>query len=98
MADLHAVVRRCMEARGMSLRALAAAVHHDPSYLGKALRGLKPFGPMLARDVDDALAADGEIIREAAKIRAPKRPPARLAACSLSPVPGCLAAISSSWP
>jgi tetratricopeptide (TPR) repeat protein len=74
MADLYAVVRRHLDARGMSLRALAVAVHHDASYLSKALRGLKPFGPKLARDIDDALAADGEIIREAAKIRAPKRP------------------------
>jgi hypothetical protein len=40
----------------------------------KALRGLKPFGPRLARDIDDALAADGEIIREAAKIRTLKQP------------------------
>lgn len=74
MADLCAVVRRHMEARGLSLRSLAAAVHHDASYLSKALRGLKPFGPKLARDIDDALAAGGEIIREAAKIRAPVRP------------------------
>jgi hypothetical protein len=86
MADLHAVVRRHMEARGMSLRALAAAIHHDPSYLSKALRGLKPFGPMLARDIDDALAADGEIIREAAKIRAPKRTPRKTG--STRPEPG----------
>jgi hypothetical protein len=86
MADLHAVVRWHMEARGMSLRALAAAIHHDPSYLSKALRGLKPFGPMLARDVDGALAADGEIIREAAKIRAPKRTPRK--AGGAQPEPG----------
>lgn len=67
MADLHAVVKRHMEARGMSLRGLANAVHHDPSYLSKALRGLKPFGPMLARDIDTALGADGEVIRAAAR-------------------------------
>jgi hypothetical protein len=73
MADLYAVVQRNMKQRDdMSLRALAKAVHCDPSYLSKALRGIKPFGPKLARDVDTALAADGEIIREAAKIRAAK--------------------------
>jgi hypothetical protein len=33
MADLHAVAQRHMEARGMSLRALAKVVHHDPSYV-----------------------------------------------------------------
>jgi hypothetical protein len=74
MADLYAVVERHRKARGMSLRALAKAAHCDASYLSKTLRGLKPFGPNLARIVDDALAADGEIIREAAKIRTPKRP------------------------
>ena len=61
MADLHAVVQRHMEARGMSLRALARAVHHDPSYLSKALRGVKPFGPALARDIDRVLGADGQL-------------------------------------
>ena len=44
MADLHAVAQRYMEQRGISLRALAKAVHHDPSHLSKALRGLKPCG------------------------------------------------------
>ena len=70
MADLYAVVKRHMKQRDdMSLRALAQAVHCDASYLSKALRGIKPFGPKLARDIDTALAANGEIIREAAKIR-----------------------------
>ena len=55
MADLYAVAGRLMEQRGMSLRALAKAVHHDPSYLSKALRGIKPCGPALARAIDDAL-------------------------------------------
>jgi hypothetical protein len=76
MADLYALVKRHMEQRdGMSLRALASAVHCDASYLSKALRGIKPFGPKLARDVDETLAAGGEIIREAAKIRPMKRTP-----------------------
>ncbi len=65
MADLYAVVERHRKARGMSLRALARAVHHDPSYVSRALRGLKPLGPKLARDIDDALAAGGEIIQAA---------------------------------
>jgi hypothetical protein len=69
MADLHAVAQRHMEARGISLRALAKAVHHDPSYVSKALRGLKPCGPKLARDIDDALAAGGEIISAASRSR-----------------------------
>jgi tetratricopeptide (TPR) repeat protein len=69
MADLHAVVQRHMRARGISLRAPAKAVHHDPSYVSKALRGLKPCGPKLAGDIDDALAAGGEIIRAASRSR-----------------------------
>ena len=55
--------------RGISLRALAKALHHDPSYVSRALRGLKPCGPKLARDIDDALAAGGEIIRAASRSR-----------------------------
>lgn len=65
MADLYAVVKRHMDARGMSLRALAKAVHHDPSYVSRALRGLKPLGPALARDIDRALGAGGEVIAAA---------------------------------
>ncbi len=67
MADLHAVVARYMEARGMSQNALARSVHHDPSYLSRALRGIKPLGPALARDIDRVLSADGEIIAAAAR-------------------------------
>jgi tetratricopeptide (TPR) repeat protein len=66
MTDLHAVVQRYLEARGMSLRALASAMHCDASYLSKALRGLKPCGPKLARDIDTALEAGGEVIQAAA--------------------------------
>lgn len=67
MADLYTVAQRHMKARGTSLRALARAVHHDPSYLSRALRGLKPCGPRLACAIDDALAAGGEIIQAAAR-------------------------------
>jgi hypothetical protein len=65
MANLYAVVERHRKARGMSLRALAKAVHHDPSYVSRALRGLKPLGPALARDIDQALDAGGEVITAA---------------------------------
>lgn len=73
MADVHAVVQRHMRQRGMSLRALARAVHHDPSYLSRALRGLKPLGPALARDIDQALGAGGEVTAAAAQ-RNPRAP------------------------
>jgi hypothetical protein len=67
LADLYVVTQRHMQERGISLRALAKVVHHDPSYLSKALRGLKPCGPRLARDIDNALAAEGEIIQAASR-------------------------------
>ena len=67
MADLYAVVRRLMVERGMSNNALAKAVHHDPSYLSKAVRGIKPCGPALARAVDEALGAGGEVVAAAAR-------------------------------
>jgi tetratricopeptide (TPR) repeat protein len=67
MEVLYAVVERHRKARGMSLRGLAKAVPCDASYLSKALRGLKPCGPKLAKAIDDALAADGEIIQAAAR-------------------------------
>lgn len=67
MADLYAVVERHRKARGISLRALAKVLHCDPSYLSKVLRGVKPCGHKLARDIDDALAAGGEIISAASR-------------------------------
>lgn len=66
MADLEAVVTRLRKQRGISLRGLAKAVPCDPSYLSKALRGVKPCGPALARLIDETLDADGEIIEAAA--------------------------------
>lgn len=65
MADLYDVAQQHMERCGMSLRALARAIGQDPSYLSKALRGIKPCGAALARSVDEALGAGGEIIRAA---------------------------------
>ena len=61
MADLYAVAKRHMDERGMSQNALARAVHRSPTYLSRALRGIKPLGPALARDIDNALGAGGEI-------------------------------------
>jgi hypothetical protein len=66
MADLRAVAERHMKERGISLRALAKAVPCDPSYLSKALRGIKPCSPSLAGAVDAALGAGGEITAAAA--------------------------------
>lgn len=62
MADLHALVTRLREERGITQNALAKAVYQDRSYLSKVLRGLKPCGPALARALDDALHAGGQVI------------------------------------
>jgi transcriptional regulator with XRE-family HTH domain len=61
MADFPAVVRRFMQARGMSLRGLARAASYDPSYLSKVLSGRKPITPSLTARLDDILGAGGEI-------------------------------------
>jgi transcriptional regulator with XRE-family HTH domain len=71
LTDLEVVVKRLREQRGMSQNALARAVHHDRSYLSKALRGVKPCGPALARLIDEALGADGEIIQAALRSGTP---------------------------
>lgn len=51
----------------MSVRGLASAVHNDPSYVSRVLRGLKPAGPDIARRIDDALGAGGEITAAASR-------------------------------
>jgi hypothetical protein len=66
MADFAAVVRRFMQARGLSLRGLARAANYDPSYLSKVLGGRKPVTTYLGACLDDALGAGGEI-RHAAR-------------------------------
>jgi transcriptional regulator with XRE-family HTH domain len=71
LTDLEVVVKRLREQRGMSQNALARAVHHDRSYLSKALRGVKPCGPALARLIDRTLDANGEIIQAALRSRTP---------------------------
>jgi hypothetical protein len=71
MADLEAVVTRLREERGLSLRALAKAIHHDPTYLSRCLRGVKPCGPAMARLIDEALGADGQVIEAAVRMPLP---------------------------
>lgn len=67
MEDLKAVVTRLREGRGMSLRALGRTINQDPTYLGRVLSGVKPCGYSIARAIDDALEADGEVIDAAAR-------------------------------
>lgn len=75
MADLNAVVERLRKQRGMSLRGLAKAIHHDPSYLSRTLRGIQPCSPKLARAIDEALCADGEVVQAAARAALRPSPP-----------------------
>jgi hypothetical protein len=66
MGDFAAVVRRYMQARGLSVRAAArAAGYSDHTLLSKVLNGHKPATPYLAASLDDALDAGGEIIAAA---------------------------------
>ncbi len=65
--DFPEVAARWMGERGMSVRGLASAVLNDPSYVSRVLRGLKPAGPDIARRIDDALGAGGEIVAAAAR-------------------------------
>ena len=51
----------------MSVRGLANAVGNDPGYVSRVLRGLKPASPDIARRLDAALGAGGEIIGAAAR-------------------------------
>jgi transcriptional regulator with XRE-family HTH domain len=51
-----------MAERDISLRKLAKLVHYDLGYLSKVSRGLKPPSSTMARALDDALDADGELV------------------------------------
>lgn len=57
-----AKARELMEARGLSLRAVARHTHFDPGHLSRVLNGHKPAGIELARRLDAALGADGALI------------------------------------
>jgi hypothetical protein len=66
MSDFTEVVRRLMDERSTGTRALARATGHDPGYVSRVINGRKPAGPDIARRIDQALGADGEIIAAAA--------------------------------
>ncbi|MCW2929815.1 MAG: endonuclease, partial [Actinomycetia bacterium] len=62
MEDFGDVVQRYMDQRGLSVRATArAAGYSDHTLLSKVLNGHKAATPHLARRLDEALGADGEI-------------------------------------
>jgi hypothetical protein len=72
VSDFTEVVARYREARGIGVRALARAVHHDPSHLSRVLRGVKPAGPDMARRLDEFRSAEGEIVRAEETSRTPE--------------------------
>jgi transcriptional regulator with XRE-family HTH domain len=51
-----------MEARGVSMRALARRVPIDPGHLSRVLKDLKPASADLARRLDEELDADGALV------------------------------------
>lgn len=64
-----------MDERGVSARALARLLHHDPGYLSRVLRGIQGCNAALARRIDEALSAGGEITSAAARpARLPEAP------------------------
>lgn len=67
MNDFTEVVRRLMDERATGTRALARAVQHDPGYVSRVINGRQPAGPDIARRIDQALGAGGEIIAAAAR-------------------------------
>jgi transcriptional regulator with XRE-family HTH domain len=73
MSGFREVVQNHMKARGLGVRALARETGYDPSYLSKVLRGRKPAGADIARHLDEALRAGGEIIQAAALSQASPR-------------------------
>jgi plasmid maintenance system antidote protein VapI len=71
MGDFTAVVRRYMQARGLSLRETArAAGYSDHTVLSKVLNGRRPVTPYLAACLDQALGANGEIAAAAQSAQA----------------------------
>jgi len=87
MADgdtFTAVARRHRERAGIGVRKLARIVHRDPGYISKILSGQRPCAPALARSIDDALGAGGEIISAVAA--QPRQPPPKER--PMSPDPG----------
>lgn len=65
MADIPlfaAELRRLRDQRGLSIRGLAALVHHGKSYVHELETGQKQPTPAVARRLDDALGASGRLI------------------------------------
>ncbi len=76
-ATFTAVAARHMRETGTGVRELARAVQHSPGYISRILSGQRPCGPALARSIDGALRAGGEIIAAVAAQSRPSVPKVR---------------------
>ena len=71
-ATFGRTLRRLREERGLSLRALAAAVNFSPSWLSRVENELVAPSMGLARACDEALEAGGVLIDRAAREQGPE--------------------------
>ncbi|MEU9166337.1 helix-turn-helix domain-containing protein [Streptomyces sp. NPDC048420] len=63
LPDFPTELRRLRSRSGLSLTALAQRVHYSKGYLSKIENGSKPVTPDVARRCDEALLADGSLLR-----------------------------------
>jgi hypothetical protein len=61
MAGFTELTRRLMADRGVSVRGLAKIVAYDQGGLSRIIDGKRPCPPYLARAIDDALDAEGQV-------------------------------------
>jgi tetratricopeptide (TPR) repeat protein len=71
MAGFTELTRRLMAERGISMRALARIICYDDGGLSRIIDGKRRCPPYLAKAIDDALEAGGEIRSAAAAAPAP---------------------------
>lgn len=72
-----AAVHRLLRARGMSQGDLAVRTGYSASYLSKVLHGRRRLQPSVAREIDKALDADGELVQLALAQTVGETAPAR---------------------
>ncbi|EXG80033.1 helix-turn-helix domain-containing protein [Cryptosporangium arvum] len=79
---------RWRQSRGLSLRRFADLVHYSSSYLHELERGRKTGSLALARKLDDALDAGGELVALAPEQKPPMLPAALSGRPTVRPVAG----------
>jgi hypothetical protein len=71
MAAFTELTRRLMADRGVSVRGLAKIVAYDQGGLSRIINGKRSCPPYLARAIDDALNAGGQVRMAAAAVAVP---------------------------